>query len=119
MSGKNSLRTHRNWEDWLGIALGIVIAFAPWIQNEISHTPAIANAAVAGLIVLMLAELDLVRFRSWPEAGLLIVGLWVAVSPFVLGYGAAGSLRYWHVLCGALVAMLGALGLWQRQSAGR
>ncbi len=117
MSEQNGLRTHRSWEDWLGIALGLLIIFAPWLANEISHSPAIINAALAGLAVLLLAELDLVRFRGWLEAGLLACGIWTAASPFVLGYGAGGMLRPMHVAAGLAVAALGALGLWQQAGA--
>ena len=110
-------RTHRTWEDWLGIVLGLFIIFAPWIANEISQTPALVNAAIAGVLVLLLAELDLVQFRRWPEAGLVACGLWTAVSPFVLGY--AGNTRLMHVGAGLLVAALGGLGLSSKGEARR
>lgn len=115
MANDNSLRTHRSWEDWLGIALGLLIGFAPWLLNEISHTAAIVNAALVGLVVVMLSEFDLVKFRTWPEVGLVACGLWTAASPFVLAYARDGSLRSWHIGAGIAVAALGALGLWQRR----
>lgn len=119
MSDKKAQRTHRTWEDWLGIALGIAVIFAPWIVNEISHSPALYNATIAGIAILLLAELDLVQFRRWPEAGLLLCGLWVAASPFLLGYGTTGALRHWHLAAGLGVAALGALGLREGQGGNR
>ena len=107
-------RSHRTWEDWLGIGLGLMIMFAPWAANETSNQPIVVNAAVAGLAVLFLAELDLMRFRRWTEVGQLICGLWVVASPFILGYAASGLLRVWHIVTGLLVAGLSALELWQR-----
>lgn len=111
MTQGTPLRTHRNWEDWAGIALGLAIIFAPWIVNESEHAPALINATLVGLAVLMLAEFDLVRFRRWPEAGLLAFGIWTALSPMVFGYGGSGVLRVWHIAAGIGVAVLGALGL--------
>ena len=26
--------THRNWEDWLAIALGVVIGISPWLISR-------------------------------------------------------------------------------------
>ncbi len=108
------LGSHRSWEDWLGIALGLVIIFAPWIVNETSNQAAVINAAVAGTVVLLLAELDLVQFRRWTEIGQLLCGAWVAASPFIFAYSGVGALRVWHVVAGLLVLSLGALELWQQ-----
>ena len=63
--------SHRNWEDWLGIFLGIVIVLAPWIAEETANSSAVINAAVAGLFVMILAEADLVDFSPlyWSKSG--------------------------------------------------
>lgn len=111
MTDRKLLSTHRTWEDWLGIALALSIAMAPWILDETSHRASIVNAAVAGLVILLLAEIDLVSTRRWAEYVQLAAGAWVAASPAVLGYG--GSLRAWHVAAGVLVAALAVLELWQ------
>ena len=117
MSDRNSARAHRSWEDWLGIALGLVIIFAPWLTNENHESRVLTSATVTGIAVLMLAELDLVQFRRWPEIGLLACGLWIAAAPFVLGYG--GQSRVLHVGAGVVVAILGAMGMRERPASGR
>lgn len=111
MTDRNLLATHRTWEDWLAIALAVSIALAPWIVDQSAVGAVVVNAAVAGLVILLLAELDLVATRRWAEFGQLAVGAWVAVSPAVLGYG--GALGVWHVAAGVLVMLLAALELWQ------
>ncbi len=103
----------RTWADWLGIVLGIVIALAPWIVEETANEAAIINAAIAGLTVMMLAELDLVSLRRWTEIAQVICGAWVAASPLIFGYSGAGSLRVWHVIAGLVVVVLGVIELRQ------
>jgi hypothetical protein len=105
--------SHRTWEDWLGIFLGIAIALAPWVVVETANEPAVINAAVVGFAAMILAELDLISFRRWSEVGQIVCGAWVAVSPFIFGYSGSGALRAWHFAAGALVALLGVLKLWQ------
>ncbi len=117
MSDRNSARAHRTWEDWLGIALGLLIIFAPWLTNENHDSRVLTSATVTGIAVLMLAELDLVQFRRGPEIGLLACGLWTAVAPFALSYG--GQLRSMHVAAGLVVAILGAMGLRERAATDR
>jgi hypothetical protein len=111
------LNSHRAWEDWLGIGLGLVIMLSPWITNEPAHLPTVANAAVVGAAIMMLAELDLVWSRRWTEWGLLIGGAWIALSPLVFGYAGSGALRVWHLSGGLLVAGLAALELSQQPAA--
>jgi hypothetical protein len=102
----NLRNSNREWNDWLGILFGIATALAPWIVEEVSNSPAIVNAAIAGLIIMLLAEADLVNFRRWIEASQLACGIWVAASPFVFAYAESGSLRFWHFVLGLAVAGL-------------
>jgi hypothetical protein len=60
-----------------------------------------------------LAQLEYVSLHRWEEVGSLLLGLWLIASPFVLGYSADQALQAWHILLGALVAIVGALQLWQ------
>lgn len=105
-------KVHRTWEDWLGMALGVVIALSPWIARQTDHELVTWNAVVIGAIVLVLAELELVGLRRWQEAGTIACGLWMAASPFIFDH-AEGPLRYWHFALGAAVVLLALLQLWQ------
>ena len=116
MANRKFRSTHRTWEDWLGIALGIGIVLAPWVTGETANQAAVLNAAVAGFAVMMLAELDLVSFRRWAEVGQLVCGVWVATSSLIFGYSGTGALRVLHLVAGSFVALLGAIELWQYRS---
>lgn len=111
MAEWNLRSTRREWDDWLGIILGIVIALALWIVEETSNSAAIANAAIAGVLVMVLAEADLVNFRRWIEFCQLFLGIWVAASPFFLGYADSGFLRVLHILAGLAIAAFSILQL--------
>ena len=113
MTRSRFLNVHRAWEDWLAMALGLATALAPWVTAETSNQAAVINAAIAGLALMMLGELDLVHARRWVILGQLVCGLWIAVSAPVLGYGGSGTLRVWHTLLGCSVLALGSLELWQ------
>ncbi|HVZ04024.1 SPW repeat protein [Hyphomicrobium sp.] len=118
MANWNLRSSRREWDDWLGIILGIAIALAPWIVEETSNSPAIVNAAIVGFLIMILAEADLVNFRRWIEICQLAGGLWIAVSPFVFDYAANGSLRLWHIIAGLAVAALSLYELRQPVSEG-
>jgi hypothetical protein len=57
--------------------------------------------------------MEYIALQRWEEACEMALGLWLAVSPYVLGYSADGALRFWHTALGGLVILLAALKLWQ------
>jgi SPW repeat-containing protein len=118
MSDFRFLNTHRTWEDWCGMVLGGLIVASPWfpIQDQpaiVGHQMVILNTVAIGLVVFGLAQLEYVALQRWEEVTTILVGLWLIVSPYVLGYSGEGFLRFYHTSLGVLVVFLGALQLWQ------
>jgi prepilin signal peptidase PulO-like enzyme (type II secretory pathway) len=104
---------HRNWEDWFGMLLGLMIALSPWAAGDEVGYAAVWNAALIGVAVFFLAELEYVALTRWEETGQLLLGLWLVMSPYLFGYFNVGTLRFWHSTLGGLVILLAALELWQ------
>src|SRR5689334_25294993 len=120
MSDFRLLGTHRTWEDWLGMLLGLLIVLSPWFPAQASQDVAdsdrsimILNTFTVGIIVLGLAQLEYVALQRWQEVGEILLGLWLIASPLILGYSGDEMLRIWHATLGGIVVLLGALQLWQ------
>ena len=113
MSGIQLFNIHRSWEDWVGMLLGVLIGFSPWLADHQDDQAVMWNAVLVGALVLGLAQLEYVNLQRWEEVGEIACGLWLIASPFTFGYAEAGVLRYWHFVLGAIVALLAALELWQ------
>ena len=108
-----ALKTHRTWEDMLGMCLGAAIWFTAR-PAELTHTSLVLwNTIVVGLLVLTLASVIHDTHARGKELAEAALGLWLIASPFVFGYAAAGTLRYWHFALGALVTLLAVLELAQ------
>jgi len=118
MSDFGFLNTHRTWEDWCGMLLGALIVVSPWFPIYEEPVTAgdqtlVLNAVAIGFIVFGLSQLEYVALQRWQEVITLLAGLWLVVSPYVLGYSGAGFLRVYHTGLGAAVVLLGVLQLWQ------
>jgi hypothetical protein len=118
MSDFGFFRTHRTWEDWCGMLLGALIVVSPWFpipeDVPIAGQPIIIlNTVVIGLVVFSLAQLEYVALQRWEEVTTIVVGLWLIVSPYVLGYSGEGFMRLYHSSLGVVVVLLGVLQLWQ------
>jgi 4-amino-4-deoxy-L-arabinose transferase-like glycosyltransferase len=110
---KAVLKTHRTWEDGVGLTLGVMIGLSPWFYDEPTVPVVVLNSALTGLAVLALAQLELVRLRRWEEVAQLLCGLWLSASPFIFHYAHQDHLRYWHWALGAAVSILAVFELWQ------
>ena len=119
MSDLGSLHQHRTWEDWGGMLLGVLIALTPWFPMqqsevaEVGRSVVVLNTVTVGIIIFGLAQLEYVSLQRWEEVAGIIAGLWLILSPYVLGYHSTGLLRFYHAGFGALVALLSTLQLWQ------
>jgi hypothetical protein len=120
MSDLDFLKTHRTWEDWLGMLLGALIVLSPWFPMQADHEIVdaersfiILNAFTVGLLVFGLAQLEYVALQRWEEVAEVILGLWLIASPYIFGYSADGLLRFWHASLGGAVVLLATLQLWQ------
>jgi len=107
---------HRGWEDFCSAALGVLIVLSPALAGTEATTAATISAGLVGVIIIALALLEIMALQRWEEVLELACGLWIVVSPLVLGYG--GALRLAHVLLGGAVAALALLELWQDRNRG-
>ncbi|MEW6644382.1 MAG: SPW repeat protein [Pseudomonadota bacterium] len=105
--------SHRAWEDWLGMLAGLLIALSPWFASQTNLRLAVANAFIVGVLVFFLAQLEYVVLQRWEEVAEAVLGIWLAMSPYLFGYAGEGMLRYWHSSLGGIVILLAALKLWQ------
>jgi hypothetical protein len=105
--------THRTWEEWCGMALGVLIVLSPWFATQPDHSAVVANALIVGILVFGLSQLEYLSLQRWEEAGAFVLGIWLIVSPFIFDYTGADALRTWHFVLGGLVTALAVLQLWQ------
>jgi SPW repeat-containing protein len=120
MSDLGYFKTHRTWEDWLGMLLGVLIVLSPWFPMQTDNAIVdaersfiILNTFTVGILVFGLAQLEYVALQRWEEVAEIALGLWLIASPYIFGYSGDGLLRFWHSSLGGLVVLLAALQLWQ------
>ena len=116
MGTSRKLAVHRPWEDWLLLALGLLICFSPSLAESCYNGAPAASAVIAGFIIIFVAQLEIVALSRWEEIINLICGVWILVAPFILGY--SGNLRLWHFGLGGLVVTITLFEFWQDQQKG-
>jgi len=97
--------------DVINVALGVFLFLSPWIFGFTSgmakHTSWMAGAAIA--IVGLFAIVEFFESEEWIN---LVLGLWVAVCAWILGFHAETTAMQVHLVIGLSVAALSAIELW-------
>jgi hypothetical protein len=99
----------RGWADATTLILGVWLALSPTALNYMEQNTPDLNATVVGLVIAATATASLLNFRRWKEWLNGALGVWLIVSPFLLGYPAHNIARSNQWAVGLLV---GSLALW-------
>ena len=102
----------RKGQDWINLVLAICLFISPWIIGFTAETTPAWNAWVAGFVLGALALATLSAFAEWEEWANLVIGLWLIVSPWLLGFAASTNVMATHVVLGVLVAAASAWAVW-------
>jgi hypothetical protein len=103
----------RRWQDQLTLLLGLWLFVSPWVFGYAADAPQAINAYAAGLAMAVLAVWDLVRTYMWAVVLNILIGLWIVVSPWVLGMAGHRGMLNTSVIVGLAVIVL---GLWELRS---
>jgi uncharacterized membrane protein (DUF441 family) len=110
----NALKHHSELTA-INIVNAIAAAFlfiSPWLFGFAGEPAASWNAWISGLLIAGLALAAVVELREWEEWINLLLGLWVAVAPWLVGFAGVASAMWIHVGVGVVVAILAAVELW-------
>jgi hypothetical protein len=113
LSNFSVLKTHRGWEDLFSAALGVLLLVSPILVQGDMPPPVMFSVLIAGIVILAVSLFEIMMAGRWEEVIQFVLGVWLAVSVFVLDYGLAAQLRVWHFVIGALVALMAAIEFWQ------
>ncbi len=100
--------------DVINLVLGVGLISAPWVFGFTGVEMANRNAWIAGAVIGVTSIAALVFFAEWEEWVNLVLGLWVAVSPWALSFHLAigeTAVRA-QVALGLVIAALAAVELW-------
>jgi len=109
----SNLKVHRSWEDWFSAGLGVLLLLTlASLQGQVP-LPVMYSVVAVGVAVLALSLSEIMMAGRWEEVIQFVLGLWLALSVFVLDYGTAGQMRIGHFVIGALLALMAAFEFWQ------
>jgi len=97
---------HKRWQDWVGLALGILMFLSPWLLGFAGSAYAAASAWILGVATVVLFAVALFKpEHQWEEWGNLGLAVLLILSPSVLGFTPALGAAYSHWILGVLIGL--------------
>lgn len=96
----------KHWQDVVSAILGAWLIVSAWALGFQGETGAMANAVIAGVLLLGVALGAIFVPKAWEEWSELILGLWLIASPWALSFSTMREQRVNAVFVGLIVAIL-------------
>lgn len=103
----------KRWQDQLMVLIGVWLFVSPWVLGYPPDSTPAVNAYVAGAIIAVLAAFDLLKTYVWAVLLNIVVGVWVAVSPWLVDTVRDPGMTWSLVLAGIATIVL---GVWELRS---
>ena len=114
------MENKQHWQDWVNVLLGLWVFGSPWLLEHtmLTEVPGggllgMWNAWIVGLAVVVIAGIAIYAYNSWEEWTNIILGAWLLISPWVLGFSTSAALMWNAVIFGVLVIGFAAWALAQ------
>jgi hypothetical protein len=115
-------RPAKPWQDWANLILAIWLFISPWVlqfgagaqtapagavdATGIAVSHAAWNAWVLGVIVFLVALSTIGNMEVWQEWFNIVLGVWIFIAPWVLGFVGFPRASWDHWIVGALIFLL-------------
>jgi hypothetical protein len=101
------------WQDWVITLLGGWLVVSPFALRTLGYEngPALAadwNAYIVGVLALGLGIAALLARRIWEEWADIALGVWLIVSPWVLGFASDRPMTTNVIVVGGLMILVAA-----------
>jgi hypothetical protein len=95
------------WQDCSNLVLGLWLFVSPWVLGYAGGAAA-WNAYVLGSGIVLIALLAASMPKAWEELINTLLGVWLVLSPFVIGFSSMRKVSLHTVLVGILVTAFAA-----------
>ncbi len=96
----------QRWQDWANLVLGVWLILSPWLLGFSGTPAAMWNAVLVGVVVGLMALMHLRGGPMWEEWVSVVLGVWLLLSPWILGFSGMGNAMWNAVIVGLLVGAL-------------
>jgi hypothetical protein len=111
------MKAWSRWQDWVSLVLGVLLFISPWVFAFAQGSSAL-DAWIVGVIgvILALVALGALAAATTVEVISVILGVWLFISPWVLGFSTLSGAAWTAWIIGILFVIVNGLTLYQARS---
>jgi SPW repeat-containing protein len=94
------------WQNVANFVLGAWLFISPWVLGFSDAGKVATNAWIFGIIIALLALSAIFAYQRWEEWLTAVIGVWVFISPWVLGAVSNARILWSSLVVGALLVIL-------------
>ncbi|WP_342358661.1 SPW repeat protein [Terrarubrum flagellatum] len=110
-----SMTENRRPQDWVNLLLAVCLFLSPWVMGFAGDVAPARNAWIVAVALAVIAIAALAAFAEWEEWLNVLLGAWLVVSPWLLGFTAAAPILWTHVIFGALIIIASGWAVWDNR----
>lgn len=99
------MKTVNHWQDRANAVVGAALILSPWAIRYDSDMTATANALIVGVALIAAAFGAIATHKAWEEWVEAILGLWMLLSPWMLGFSHHTGAMLCAVAAGLIVVV--------------
>ncbi len=96
----------KHWQDSVNIIVGLWLLASPWILAYQAEAGPMWNSVILGILIAAVAFYALFQVFAWQEWVNAALGVWLIISPWVLGFMGLSTAMLNAVIAGAVVLVL-------------
>ena len=96
--------------DLYNMLLAAVLFASPWLF-KLTNTSGKFDLWASGAVIAVISLAALIAYRDWEEWANFLLGLWLVVSPWLLGFAHTHAMHF-SISLGIVVSFLAILDLW-------
>lgn len=100
------MKQMKHWQDLVNALVGVWLILSPWALGFQSEMNVLANAVIVGVLLIATALGAMFVPRAWEEWTEGALGLWLAISPWALGFAGLQNAMISAVASGVVVMVL-------------
>jgi len=99
----------RRWQDWINLILGVWLFLSPWLLAY-TGTSMVAswNAWILGVALVVFSAIAVSIPQIWEEVVNILIGIWMIISPWVLGFTGTRNAEANAVIVGIIAIVFAA-----------
>lgn len=96
----------KHWQDPVNLVIGLWMLASPWVLAYQAEARPMWNSVIVGLLIAAVALYAMYQVFAWEEWTNVVLGAWLVISPWVLGFSGLYAAMLNAVVAGAIVLVL-------------